>query len=92
MNLAQIAVKSFLVTASASAFSPSSLGGSAKYAIHHRNSVTRKFASNFHTSTVLNANVLKLTEPDSQLLSNVDVFIFDCDGVIWRVSHDNPSH
>jgi hypothetical protein len=31
------------------------------------------------------ANVLKLTEPQTQLLDEVDVFIFDCDGVIWRV-------
>ena len=38
------------------------------------------------SSTKLNANVLKLTEPKSQLLDDVDVFIFDCDGVIWRVS------
>merc|ERR1719410_526481 len=30
------------------------------------------------------ANVPRLTEPASQLLDNVDVFIFDCDGVIWR--------
>lgn len=30
------------------------------------------------------ANVLRLTEPQSQLLDEVDVFIFDCDGVIWR--------
>ena len=37
------------------------------------------------TTTRLNANVLKLTEPKSQLLDEVDVFIFDCDGVIWRV-------
>jgi hypothetical protein len=32
------------------------------------------------------ANVLKLSDPQSQLLDQVDVFIFDCDGVIWRVS------
>ena len=32
------------------------------------------------------ANVLKLSDPQSQLLDEVDVFIFDCDGVIWRVS------
>ena len=31
------------------------------------------------------ANVLKLSDPQSQLLDQVDVFIFDCDGVIWRV-------
>lgn len=36
-------------------------------------------------STQLRANVPKLTEPAKQLLDNVDVFIFDCDGVIWRV-------
>jgi len=30
------------------------------------------------------AKVPRLTEPSSQLLDNVDVFIFDCDGVIWR--------
>merc|ERR1711920_745763 len=29
-------------------------------------------------------NVPRLTEPNSELLDNVDVFIFDCDGVIWR--------
>lgn len=34
------------------------------------------------------ANVLKLSDPQSQLLDQVDVFIFDCDGVIWRVSSD----
>ena len=38
------------------------------------------------SATALNANVLKLTEPAKDLLPGVDVFIFDCDGVIWRVS------
>jgi hypothetical protein len=33
----------------------------------------------------LQANVLRLSDPQSQLLDKVDVFIFDCDGVIWRV-------
>lgn len=32
----------------------------------------------------LSANVLKLSEPQKELLDQVDVFIFDCDGVIWR--------
>lgn len=36
-----------------------------------------------HISTALKANVLKLTEPD-KFLDGIDVFIFDCDGVIWR--------
>lgn len=30
------------------------------------------------------ANVPRLTDPNPQLLDSVDVFIFDCDGVIWR--------
>ena len=32
------------------------------------------------------ANVLKLSNPMKEMLNDVDVFIFDCDGVIWRVS------
>jgi len=30
------------------------------------------------------ASVPRLTDPGAQLLDGVDVFIFDCDGVIWR--------
>jgi hypothetical protein len=37
------------------------------------------------TTTLSMANVLKLSDPQSELLDQVDVFIFDCDGVIWRV-------
>jgi hypothetical protein len=36
------------------------------------------------------ANVLKLTDPDA-LLNQVDIFIFDCDGVIWRVGDASTS-
>ena len=32
------------------------------------------------------ANVLRLSNPMEEMLNDVDVFIFDCDGVIWRVS------
>ena len=38
------------------------------------------------STTALGANILKLTQPAKDLLPDVDVFIFDCDGVIWRVS------
>lgn len=41
--------------------------------------------SAFSSTTVLRANVLRLSDPQSELLEKVDVFIFDCDGVIWRV-------
>ena len=37
------------------------------------------------SSSQLQANVLKLSDPQRELLDKVDVFIFDCDGVIWRV-------
>jgi len=30
------------------------------------------------------ANVMKLSDPQENLLNGTDVFIFDCDGVIWR--------
>jgi len=30
------------------------------------------------------AEVSKLSDPLPQLIDDVDVFIFDCDGVIWR--------
>jgi hypothetical protein len=36
-------------------------------------------------SKPLLANVPRLSEPQGQLLDQVDTFIFDCDGVIWRV-------
>jgi hypothetical protein len=39
----------------------------------------------FSSSSALHANVQKLIDPRTELLDNVDVFIFDCDGVIWRV-------
>lgn len=45
--------------------------------------VARSFSS---SRTALHANVLKLSDPQKELLDQVDVFIFDCDGVIWRVS------
>ena len=38
------------------------------------------------SSSLQMANVMKLSDPQEELLGDVDVFIFDCDGVIWRVS------
>ena len=46
----------------------------------------RAFSS---SKTALAANVMKLSDPQKELLDNVDIFIFDCDGVIWRVSIEN---
>jgi len=47
-----------------------------------RKSTTRAFTSS--SVQLRMANVSKLSEPQSELLDEVDVFIFDCDGVIWR--------
>jgi phosphoglycolate/pyridoxal phosphate phosphatase family enzyme len=47
--------------------------------------VGRSHSRTLASSQALNmANVLKLSNPQDDLLSKVDVFIFDCDGVIWR--------
>ena len=75
MKFASIALSS-LFAAGASAFSPT-FTAAVGAGRHHRAFVTR--------STALKANVLKLSEPTSQILDKTDVFIFDCDGVIWRV-------
>eukprot|EP00558_Chaetoceros_sp_UNC1202_P001638 CAMPEP_0197256184 /NCGR_PEP_ID=MMETSP1429-20130617/74554_1 /TAXON_ID=49237 /ORGANISM="Chaetoceros sp., Strain UNC1202" /LENGTH=355 /DNA_ID=CAMNT_0042719687 /DNA_START=36 /DNA_END=1103 /DNA_ORIENTATION=- len=50
------------------------------------NSSVRSQARSFQTSSsaLQMANVMRLSDPEESLLSGVDVFIFDCDGVIWR--------
>jgi uncharacterized protein YbbC (DUF1343 family) len=52
--------------------------------------VTTAFAqkrnnNNRQASSSLAAKVVKLSDPQTELLDRIDVFIFDCDGVIWRV-------
>jgi hypothetical protein len=54
------------------------------FGVARQNVARRAFVS--ATKPLSMANVSRLTEPNSQLLDQVDVFIFDCDGVIWRVS------
>jgi 4-nitrophenyl phosphatase/phosphoglycolate phosphatase len=68
MKLTQLALTS-LLTSSVSAFAPP---------------VSRQTSRALATTTAMRANVSKLSEPASQLLDKTDVFIFDCDGVIWR--------
>lgn len=46
---------------------------------------TASVSSRMLSSTSLKASVTKLSQPAKDLLPDVDVFIFDCDGVIWRV-------
>ena len=74
MKFARSLVSSSLLLAGARAFAPRASVRSSTASSNH-----------FHTSTThLHANVLKLSDPPTQLLDQVDIFIFDCDGVIWR--------
>lgn len=77
MRWTKTAVTTLLAARSISAFTTSSHSAAflSKYS---------SLTSSFSTSSLKMANVPRLTEPASQLLDNVDVFIFDCDGVIWR--------
>jgi hypothetical protein len=68
---------------SVSAFTPRSTAFVRSSASASATSSIRRSA--FSTTTALQANVLRLADPQSELLDMVDVFIFDCDGVIWRV-------
>jgi 4-nitrophenyl phosphatase/phosphoglycolate phosphatase len=45
----------------------------------------RSVATYSSSASALHASVLKLSDPAKEILDKVDVFIFDCDGVIWRV-------
>lgn len=78
MKFARSLVTTVLASASCvSAFSPKAARAVSSPALFTSSSRTFK-------STALNAQVPKLSNPQSNLLDNVDVFIFDCDGVIWR--------
>lgn len=81
MHVLRSALTTVLMATSARAFSPAASSAVA------RSTASKYFSSSSSrmlSSTKLNANVLKLTEPSKDLLPDVDVFIFDCDGVIWR--------
>ena len=87
MQLAAATI-SLALAASARAFSPAARASStiARGAASAGAFVGGPRRRTMSASTALGANVLKLTEPAKDLLPGVDVFIFDCDGVIWRVS------
>ena len=94
MKVARFATNALLAVSSVSAFVPVIRHTTSKQLASTTTTTTTagptsnfiRSTAHFHTSTTLQANVLKLSDPESELLSNIDVFIFDCDGVIWRVS------
>lgn len=75
MKFARFAASALLAARSASAFATTTPAFAAR-------SSSRTFRSTAVTS--LAANVARLSDPEEQLLKDVDIFIFDCDGVIWR--------
>jgi hypothetical protein len=92
MRFAAFAVSSLLAR-SALSFAPATTTTACRH--HHKIAPTLLFrcaanrsSTTTTSSTQLHAqkkNVAKLSDPERQLLDKVDVFIFDCDGVIWRV-------
>ena len=78
LSLGCTAARAFSPAARSALFSPISAVSSSSAAT----TATARLLRSFGTTTALRANVLKLTEPSKDLLSSVDVFIFDCDGVI----------
>jgi hypothetical protein len=91
MRFAALALSSLLAR-SALSFAPAT---TTTTALLHNHKITSallfrgaKNTRSSSSSTQLHAhkkNVAKLSDPERQLLDKVDVFIFDCDGVIWRV-------
>lgn len=87
MKLSKQLLTTFLATSTPliSAFSTSTSRAFARPSFVPSTTVTAPVRSFCRTTSLNMANVMKLTDPEENLLSQVDVFIFDCDGVIWRV-------
>jgi len=67
-----------------SAFSTSSTLARRAFVASGSDVASRSNSRSFRSSALSMANVPKLTDPAEKLLADTDVFIFDCDGVIWR--------
>ena len=91
MKFSKSLLTTILATSSplVSAFTSNSRSAIARSARPAFAPVTNSNARSFRSTTSVNmANVMRLTDPAENLLDGVDVFIFDCDGVIWRVCGD----
>ena len=97
LRLALTALTTALSAGGASAFAPAASAGrhlaaaasmrsSAAVAASAATSVAPRRSYAASATSLQMANVLKLSNPMEEMLNDVDVFIFDCDGVIWRVS------
>ena len=96
LRLALTALTAALSAGGASAFAPAASAGHRLAAGSVRSAAVaapaaaaaaaarRSYAAS--ATSLQMANVLKLSNPMEEMLNDVDVFIFDCDGVIWRVS------
>jgi len=87
MKFSKSLLTTILATSSplVSAFTSSSRSALARSARPAFAPATNSNARSFRSTTSVNmANVMRLSDPAENLLDGVDVFIFDCDGVIWR--------
>ena len=95
LRLALTALTTALSAGGTSAFAPAATAGrhlaaaaasmrSPSAAVAAPAAAPRSYATS--ATSLQMANVLKLSNPMEEMLNDVDVFIFDCDGVIWRVS------
>jgi len=81
MQFSRAIITSLLTASSVKGVSAFSAGRPAFTNAVRRSTNSRSFQS---SSALRMANVPKLTDPIENLLAGTDVFIFDCDGVIWR--------
>lgn len=86
MHTKALAALTLATARGVAAFSPA-VGRGVVGAGAGRSATSSSHLKRMMSSTALKANVAKLSEPSKDLLPDVDVFIFDCDGVIWRVSY-----
>mmetsp|Transcript_23854 Transcript_23854/g.34888 ORF Transcript_23854/g.34888 Transcript_23854/m.34888 type:complete len:360 (-) Transcript_23854:125-1204(-) len=88
MKWSQVAVSSLFTLCSfrASAFvaKPVARRAFVNARIHGSSATFPAKASRVFGTSALNAKVGRLADPETELLANTDIFIFDCDGVIWR--------
>ena len=81
MRFSTAVLSSLTVWVAQHAHVASAFGGPSRHAFVSATMQKRGISS----TTQLHANVLKLSDPAKEVLDKTDVFIFDCDGVIWRV-------
>ena len=95
MNFSRNALLASFMVGQASAFTPAARRAFAPRVTNTAAALAQAMAApttprSYSATSLHMANVQRLADPDKDLLDGVDIFIFDCDGVIWRVSVTAP--